>query len=406
MEINFSSKKGLFGYRLESDRADYKKLSRLATGKIYSVKATESGISVYRNGELVAEGLDRIKHQDDKTFFIGFKGEQKFIFDQVNEREMAIAHGYEWGPSFVVALDGTTYSVKNGVVFAEPRQEKTVVADNGEVSEYVGYHFTESEGGTIDLRDTDGKVVVKAATIDRNAKIMYNTAYNESKYISPFFQVRETERIKLINEKTGKVFYETDASHKISTNGGEKNSCAAIVDYDPASQISRINVFDKKDTISRIVEVPGWASYITIDKETDERVVKHLKPGATGYDHSYTTFSGVDVTQKIQKQIDDEWEYYRRLGAERSREIQARREREEQKAMEEADEAARSHETANILMGASLMGLGMPATGSTVIATTMIARHKREQAKRAREEGENSSNRYTYSNDEAEFGDE
>ena len=109
MEINFSSKKGLFGYKLESDRTDYKKLSRLATGKTYSVKATESGISIYKNGELVAEGLDRIKHQDDKTFFIGFKGDQKFLFDQVNEREMAIAHGYKWGPSFIVALDGTTF---------------------------------------------------------------------------------------------------------------------------------------------------------------------------------------------------------------------------------------------------------------------------------------------------------
>ena len=54
-------------------------------------------------------------------------------------------------------------------------------------------------------------------------------------------------------------------------------------------------------------------------------------------------------------------------------------------------------------MGASLMGLGMPATGSTVIATTMIARHKREQAKK---DNEGSRSTYSYSDDEPEFGDE
>ena len=139
-----------------------------------------------------------------------------------------------------------------------------------------------------------------------------------------------------------------------------------------------------------------------VDKETGEQVIKHLKPENSGYDYSYITLSGQDVTQKIQKQIDDEWEYYRRLGEHRSREIRAQKQKEaEMEAAREADEAARNHETTNILMGASLMGLGMPATGATVIATTMIARHKREQAKR-----DNDSHTETYGDDEPEFGDE
>lgn len=406
MEVKFYPKKGLIGYKLESDYDGYKKLAKNATGKVYSVKATEKGISIFKNGELVAEDLDYIKHQDDKSFFVGFKGDKKFLFDWVNEREMEIVHGHGWGPSFVVAPDGTTYSVKNGVVFAEPRAEKTVISDKGEVSEYFGAHFTYGEDGEINLIDEDGKVMKKAVTTDKNATIGFNSASGESNFISAHYIIKEAGAKKLMR-LNGEFFYETDLSHSVSTYGSDQNKCAILVDYDPKTKTSVVNIFEKKNEISKKVEISGYAKYIRTDKETGEYIVERASSEETRFnDRQFVTLSGQDVTQKIQKQIDDEWEYYRRLGEQRSREIRAQKQKEEEReAARDADESARSHETGNILMGASLMGLGMPATGATVIATTMIARHKREQAKRARDEGENSRHS-AYESDDPEFGDE
>lgn len=402
MEVNFSAKKGLFGYKLESDYEECKKLSKLATGKVYSVKATENGISVFKNGRLVAEGLDRIKHQDEKTFFVGFKGDKKLLFDQVNEREMEIAHGHGWGPSFIVTPDGTTYSVKNGVVFAEPRAEKTVVSDKGEVAEYFGDHFTYDENGEINLIDKNGNCIKKAVTADKNATLSFSSASNGAKFISAYYIIKETGAKKLMR-LNGEFFYETDPSHSVLTYGNDKANCAILVDYDPKTKTSVVNFFEKKDEITRKAEISGYANYIRTDKETGEYIIECAPSEEEKFNkRKFVTLSGQDVTQKIQKQIDDEWEYYRRLGEQRSREIRAQKQKEaEIEAAREADESARNHETTNILMGASLMGLGMPATGATVIATTMIARHKREQAKR-----DNDSHTETYSDDEPEFGDE
>ena len=71
MDFGFNSVKGLFGYKLSD------KPSKEIAGKIYKFTATPNGISVYRNGELVADEIEQINYNEDAHFCIGFKKGRK-----------------------------------------------------------------------------------------------------------------------------------------------------------------------------------------------------------------------------------------------------------------------------------------------------------------------------------------
>lgn len=397
----FYPKKGLIGYKLSSDDESYKKPNKKMTGNTYALDISSQGIMVYRGAELVGDGIEFISHDQNQGFFVGKKGEISICFDPINAREFEIAYCAEFRPDFIVASDGTTYNVEQGIIFAEPHPEKTVV-ENGKVEINGGIHLTENPNGKLNLTDRHGCLLLDSCTTDRNAKFSYSSVENPSK-LDGFYQVTEFEKRKLISEKTGKVFYETDASHIVSHHDAERGVCSMIVDYDPEAKTSVVSLFEKKNVVSQIINVSGRACRVRIDPETNEPVIQYATTEDTGYHHcNFVTLKGEDVTQKIRKQIDDEWEHYRREGEKAS--IEAKRKEQEENEREN-DDAARRHETTNIMMGASLMGLGMPATGATVIAASSIARYKREKANREREEGEGASERQPNDAD-PEFGDE
>ena len=116
MEINFSSKKGLFGYKLESDRTDYKKLSRLAIAVAGYVCSTDES---YENIVVKKEHVDfatdyLISLYDNPTFklreFINYEKQYTTIDD---DGVAALQTIYDKNPMLILQLEQCSSTSKN-----------------------------------------------------------------------------------------------------------------------------------------------------------------------------------------------------------------------------------------------------------------------------------------------------
>lgn len=390
----FVSRKGLFGHKVvsTSEVDSYKKPNKNMLGKVYEIKATERGLSVFRNGQLVAEGLESLNHREEYSFFVGKKGPESICFDKINEREIPLIYGDVYFPTFMIATDGSVYSTKDGKVSKSPRPAKAVVVD-GDVYINGGLHLVEGEGEKFSLSDRYGEIVLSNFTADRTARFDYTKTDYGSK-IDSYYTVVEAGRKRLFSEQTQEVIYETSADHTVKHFDGANKKFTIIADYDESKNTTLVSYITEKGKVAQTFTIAGKVQHASrIDSKTKEPVIAHYKN--KGGDLEYITLDGRDVSDRIKAQVNKEWNDFKKQEAEREFAEETRR-------REEFNELADHHEKANIMMGASLMGLGMPATGSTVIATTMISRAKRKAAERA----EQSNNDNSQPNDEPEWGDE
>lgn len=382
MDYGFNSVKGLFGYKLSD------KPSKEITGKIYKFTATPNGISVYRNGELVADEIEHISYNEDSRFCIGLKNGRKICFDAVNQREFGVIHCSDWRPEYIITTEGDFYPIRNDIIFATPTPEKVVI-ENGKVDINGGLHLVESGNGNISLANRDGVVVLKDFTTDRNAKFNYTSpSYGSAR--KAFYTVKESDKTKLIDASSEEVFFETSRENTVVHDDIETGKTYAILDQYPERKLTVVHVFDKKGKELQTVEVPGYAKYVTYEKDAKFLYIGYMTKESN--DMFYIDFDGNDVTKTIKD-----------LAVKRNREfeVQLAKERAEREAarIREHNERARNRENANMLMGASLMGLGMPSTGATVMAVTAIQRHKRKMA-------EDNNNSKETNNSANEYGDD
>lgn len=366
--VQFTAKKGLFGFKLSSADAEYKKPNKKMTGEIYEVKPTESGISVYKKGVLVADGLEMISHDAEANFFIGHKNGAKICFDPINDREFEVAYCSSWRPQFIISADADFYKIKGDIIFAEPCPEKVII-ENGKVDINGGLHLVEGENERISLADFEGEIVLQNFTDDRNAKF-YSTSPSYGSVLGTYYTVKDSASSRLIDKKTQKVFFEAESGHQLKHDDVEVGKTFAIIDQDPDSKTAVVHIYDKNGNELNIVNVPGHVQYVTYEASEKLSHIGYYVDEQSSIRN--IDFNGNDITKKIQelnKQRDRK--YRKQIEEERAR-------REEQERVEDS-RRANSRERTNMLMGASLMGLGMPSVGATVIATTAIARHNRKE---------------------------
>ena len=375
--VQFTAKKGLFGYKLSSADDEYKKPSKKMTGEVYDVKPTENGISVYKNGVLIADGLEIISHDAESNFFIGHKNGAKICFDPINNREFDVVYCSDWRPGFVISADADFYKIKGNTIFAEPCPEKVII-ENGNVNINGGLHLVEGENKMISLADHDGEIVLNNFTTDRNAKF-YSCSPSYGSVLGTYYVVKDAASTRLIDKRTQKVFFETEVGNRVKHSDVEIGKTFAIIDQSADLTSSVVHVYDKKGNELNTINVPGIVQYVTFEVGEKFPYIGYYVSDHT--DIKNIDFEGNDITKKIhdineQRRI----KYQKEL-----RQIEAKRKAAEQ---EEYEKMAEARERTNMLMGASLMGLGMPATGASVMATTAIQRNNRLR----KQENKNNSN--------------
>ena len=230
---------------------------------------------------------------------------------------------------------------------------------------------------------------MKDFTTDRTAKFNYTSpSYGSAR--KAFYTVKESDKTKLIDASSEEVFFETSRENTVVHDDIETGKTYAILDQYPERKLTVVHVFDKKGKELQTVEVPGYAKYVTYEKDAKFLYIGYMTKESN--DMFYIDFDGNDVTKTIKD-----------LAVKRNREfeVQLARDRAEREAarIREHNERAQNRENANMLMGASLMGLGMPTTGATVMAVTAIQRHKRKMA-------EDNNNSKETNNSANEYGDD
>lgn len=359
MEQKIKSIKGFFGYKLSEN--PYKR----NVGKTYTFKATANGISVYRQGAMVAENLESISCDEDLSFCFGYKDGRKICFDPINKREFDTAFCSSWKPNMIIATDGTRYMVSNNIIHAKPYLEKAVVED-GKINVNGGYHLIE-DGSKISLSKEDGVIMLKKFTTDRNAKFSYSSQPYGSA-LNSFFTIKDDGKTRLINTRTEKQFFETKGENNVSCNSVDYGKTYAILDKAPDSLVTDVYILDKNDKVVKSLKVTGLGVFVAHNKEENFSYIGFSTSNPT--DISYLDLDGNNITQKM---LELQEKHKQKVKNDSINE-----ERERRKAQENAQrKSAERNEKTNMLMGASLLG-SMPATGTAVIINTAIARQKRK----------------------------
>lgn len=368
---NFISKRGLFGYKViaSNNLEDYTRPNKKMTGTVYEIKPTASGISVLRNGSVVCEGLESIKHEENDNFFIGYKKGQQICFDAVNGKEIDVFYCSSYQPNYVIAKDGSVFGIKDRQISAEARDKKAFFNDSGEiVHSGMSTYLTQNEDGSINLTGPKGETILDSFTTDKYVKCsMYNKRGRRG-LIEEYVQVSADGKQVLFDTQTKKLIYETELDRKIEVFSGYNKKMSVIADYDEKNNTSHIEFltgegrtrFSTEGKVYSLTDENIPAVIVANDKDSKKKTVKHFDK------------DGKDVSAKNTMYFDK-----------KEIEIELREAEAEVKRLEaiaeEADSSNRRTAVTNTLMGASLMGLGRVTTGATVMATSAIMRHNREQ---------------------------
>ena len=284
---NFISKKGLFGYKViaSNDLEDYKRPNKKMSGTAYEIKPTATGISVLRNGAVICEGLESIKHEENDNYFIGYKKGQQICFDSVNGKEIDVFYCSSYDPDYVIAKDGTVFGIKDGQISAEARDKKAFFNDSGEtVHAGMSTYLTQNEDGSINLTGSKGETILDSFTSDKYVKCSIHNKRGRRGFIEEYVQISADGKQVLIDTQTKNTIYETELDRKIEVFSGYYKKMSVIADYDEKNNTSNIEFltgegktkFSTEGKVCSITDQHITAVIVANDKDSKKREIKHF----------------------------------------------------------------------------------------------------------------------------------